>query len=174
MHNLIYNALIDVITVPEKIEKAKAEKDRGNALFSKGEHKEALAAYHFAKLHIKGLMNVKPEEEEEIKAVNLSCNLNMAAVYIKFGWWQKAITVATQVLETDPKNVKALFRRGKAYIELNNTDKARVDLLAAISLAPNDKPLREEYARLKAKEAEQAQQAKAAFRNVFEAGLDEE
>jgi tetratricopeptide (TPR) repeat protein len=160
--------------VPQKIESAKAEKDRGNALFTKGEFKDALAAYHYAKLHIKGLMNLNTEEQEAIKAVELSCNLNMAQVYIKFGWWQKAVTVSTQVLEQDPNNVKALFRRGKAYIELNSTEKARADLVAAIKLAPNDKGLRDEYARLQAKEAALAQQAKTAFKNIFDHDLSEE
>lgn len=160
--------------VPEKIEKARAEKDRGNSLFTKGEHKDALAAYHFSKLYIKGLMNVTTEQQEEIKAIELSCNLNMAAVYIKFSWWDKAIKVATQVLESDANNVKALFRRGKAHLELNNCDKARTDLIAAIKLSPNDKALRDEYQRLQAKEADQARQAKSVFKNIFENDLSEE
>jgi tetratricopeptide (TPR) repeat protein len=160
--------------VPEKIEKARSEKDRGNSLFQQGQFKDALAAYHYAKLYVKGLMNLKPEESEAIKAIELSCNLNMAAVYIKFEWWQKAITVASQVLETDASNVKAMFRRGKAHLELNNTEKARVDIVQAIKLSPNDKGLREEYTRLQAKEAAQAQAAKQVFKNVFESDLSEE
>lgn len=162
------------LVVPEKIEKAKAEKDRGNALFSKGEHKEALAAYHYAKLYIKGLVNVKPEEQEEIKAIEKSCHLNMAAVYVNLGWWQKAITVSTQVLESDSNNIKALFRRGKAYLELNNTENARTDIVRAIKLAPSDKGLRDEYARLQDREKQLALQQTTVFKNIFENDLSEE
>lgn len=154
--------------------KARAEKDRGNELFQKGEHKEALAAYHYAKLTVKGLVNLKPEEQEQIKAIELSCHLNMAAVYIKFGWWQKAANVATLVLETDSSNIKALFRRGKAYLELNYTEKARADLIQAIKLAPSDKALRDEYARLQEREKLLAQQQKQVFKNIFENDLSDE
>jgi Flp pilus assembly protein TadD len=42
------------------------------------------------------------------------------------------------VLATEPKNVKALFRRGKAQLRLGNTDGAAADLDAAHRLAPND------------------------------------
>ena len=41
-----------------------------------------------------------------------------------------------QVLGTEPKNVKALFRRGKAQLRLGNTDGAATDLGAAHRLAP--------------------------------------
>ena len=160
--------------VPEKIEKAKAEKDKGNELFQQGEHKQALASYHYAKLYVKGLVNLTDEEKSAIKAVELSCNLNMAAVYIKFQWWQKAISASTSVLESDPNNVKALFRRGKAYLELNNTERARADLLQAIKLSPNDKALRDEYTRLQEKETALAQQAKSVFKNIFESDLSED
>ena len=43
-----------------------------------------------------------------------------------------------QVLRTEPKNVKALFRRGKAQLRLGNTDGAATDLGAAHRLAPDD------------------------------------
>ncbi len=43
-----------------------------------------------------------------------------------------------QVLASDPKDVKALFRRGKAQLRLGNTDGAAADLDAAHRLAPDD------------------------------------
>jgi len=42
------------------------------------------------------------------------------------------------VLASDPKDVKALFRRGKAQLRLGNTDGAAADLDAAHRLAPDD------------------------------------
>ena len=43
-----------------------------------------------------------------------------------------------QVLASDPKNAKAMFRRGKAQLRLCNTDGAAADLDAVQRLAPDD------------------------------------
>ena len=52
-------------------------------------------------------------------------------------WWVSLL--ALQVLEGDPDNSKALFRRGTARIHLNEPDKAREDLSRAQSLTPDSK-----------------------------------
>ena len=43
------------------------------------------------------------------------------------------------MIEIDSKNVKALFRRGKAYLETGDLDKAEKYLTLASELDPNDK-----------------------------------
>lgn len=42
------------------------------------------------------------------------------------------------MLTGDPKNAKAMFRRGKAQLQLGNTEGAARDLEAAHRLAPDD------------------------------------
>ena len=150
-----------------KIAAAQAEKEKGNEAFRSGDAKDALKYYHFAKLHIKGLMNLTDEQKSEIQAIEFSVTLNMTAVYVKLNMWDKAVIAASSVLEKDPKNVKALYRRGKAYLEMGNTDSAREDLVAAIKLSPNDVPLRDEYQKLQEKELKQSSQAIKVFKNLF-------
>jgi hypothetical protein len=47
--------------------------------------------------------------------------------------------LTVQVLSEDESNVKALFRRGKAKSELDQTESAREDFLKAKKYAPEDK-----------------------------------
>ena len=48
------------------------------------------------------------------------------------------------VLEVEPENTKALFRRGRAMLLLDEPAKARVDLLRAARLMPTNKAIRAE------------------------------
>jgi len=52
------------------------------------------------------------------------------------------------VLEHDPKNVKALFRRGASNSKLGDLRQARADLKLASELAPGDAEIRKEIALL--------------------------
>lgn len=49
-----------------------------------------------------------------------------------------------QVLVEDKSNAKALFRRGKARLQLQQTEEAQADLQAAAKLAPGDRAIAQE------------------------------
>lgn len=51
---------------------------------------------------------------------------------------QKAIVDCCRVIELDPDNVKAYYRRAQAHQKLNNFSKAHDDLLAALRIDPSD------------------------------------
>ena len=51
--------------------------------------------------------------------------INLAHCYIKLEQYEYAIKYASQALEKDPKNVKALYRKGVAYTKMNELDKAK-------------------------------------------------
>ena len=65
------------------------------------------------------------DEEQAVKLTKeveiLTC-INLAHCYIKLGQYEYAIKYATQALEKDPKNVKALYRKGIAYTKMNELD----------------------------------------------------
>lgn len=75
--------------------------------------------------------------------------------------------VVLQVLAADPKNAKAIFRRGKAELRLGNTDAAARDLEAAHKLAPEDAAISRETRELK----RQLQQDRAAQAELFRGRL---
>ena len=47
-----------------------------------------------------------------------------------------------QVLTSQPDNSKALFRRGRARLQLGNTEAAERDISQAAGLAPHDPAIR--------------------------------
>jgi Flp pilus assembly protein TadD len=46
-----------------------------------------------------------------------------------------------QVLKIEPENIKALYRRGKSYLEENDLDNAERDLNLALKIDKNDKDI---------------------------------
>ena len=60
--------------------------------------------------------------------------LNYAQCKLIFGEYNEVVTHTTTVLEFDPDNVKALFRRAKAHAGLWNLTEAEHDFERAITL----------------------------------------
>ena len=66
------------------------------------------------------------EQKGECDALKFTADLNLAACYLKEEKWEKAVARATKVLDNDPENTKALFRRGHGRIYINDLERARV------------------------------------------------
>ena len=63
--------------------------------------------------------------------------MNLAHVYIKLEQYHYAIKYASQALEKDPENTKALFRKGVAYTKVGELERARECLNEVIRIDPN-------------------------------------
>ena len=61
----------------------------------------------------------------------------MSLIDFKLGNFEKSVERATKALDIG-WGVKAAFRRGLAYMELNDLDRAQTDLLAAQHESPED------------------------------------
>lgn len=110
---------------------------------------------------------------------------------MKMNEWEKVMNTCTSILERDPNNVKALFRRGRAHIFRQNLDlvrtnidfrppnrllsitfllisvQAKVDLNAAKKLAPEDVDVARELQVLAQKYKEAEEKEKAMYRGVM-------
>lgn len=75
-------------------------------------------------------------EKKTSKALKASMHGNKAAAALKLRDWNAAIKAATKVLELEPVNVKALFRRAQAYRETEDYDLAETDLKRAMEYEP--------------------------------------
>ena len=60
--------------------------------------------------------------------IEVTCCTNLAHCYVKIEQFHHAIKYASQALEKDQKNKKALYRKGIAYIGIGELDKARETL----------------------------------------------
>jgi len=86
-----------------------------------------------------------------LKELEQSCLLNIAVCKLKRGDFKEVISATTKVIEADPNNLKALFRRGKAYSAMNDNEKAKEDLTKAMTIDKTDSEIRQELAKVKEK-----------------------
>ena len=103
----------------------------------------------------------------EAQQLLVTCYLNSAACKLKTGDYKKVIDVCNKVLEKEPKNVKGLFRRGKAYIQINELDKAIEDLNTALQIDVNNVEVRNELKVAKEKIELNKKQDKQFYGNIF-------
>jgi cytochrome c-type biogenesis protein CcmH/NrfG len=78
------------------------------------------------------------------------------------------------VLLLEPKNVKALFRRGTARTRLGDYADARADLRRACELDPKSREIREMFEECKVAEADAKEEQRAFYSNtkVAEGGYE--
>lgn len=113
-------------------------KDDGNAFFRRQEYQKALQEYHFTLTHLLGIdqsslnlpssSSLTPQEKSEVKNGVTSTYLNMAAVYLKLNKPLKAVEVCEKVLK-DGENVKALFRKGEALVQIGKVDQGMIVMI---------------------------------------------
>lgn len=75
--------------------------------------------------------------------------LNSSVASNNLGLFKDTIENCSQVLEIDPKNVKAYFLRSQAHTKVHAFEEALGDLKEAIKLNPGDKKLREDFENVK-------------------------
>ncbi|THH14016.1 hypothetical protein EW146_g6278 [Bondarzewia mesenterica] len=97
-------------------------KEKGNSAFKSGDYPTAIGHYTTAAL-------ADPKDP--------TYPLNRAAAYLKLGKNEDAERDCGKVLSLSPKNVKALFRRAQARIELQKLAEARQGEFAPTTSRPN-------------------------------------
>eukprot|EP01084_Bolivina_argentea_P253394 425615_1 len=118
---------------------AKWCKNRGNNYFPQGKYQESLKCYSNAASHVGADMETNTiyfsqngviNRNDSVKFLQLAAFNNTAAVYLKLKDYENVIEKTSVVLDIDPNNEKALFRRGRAYRKSGQLKKAVNDLVA--------------------------------------------
>ncbi|KAL1565746.1 Peptidyl-prolyl cis-trans isomerase fkbp62 [Salvia divinorum] len=151
----------------EKIEAAGKKKEEGNDLFKAGKHARASKRYEKAAKYIEHDSSFSEDEKKQAKALKISCNLNDAACKLKLKNFKQAEKLCTKVLELESTNVKALFRRAQAYMNMADLDLAEFDIKKALELDPNNRDLKVEYKMLKEKVKEYNKKDAKFYGNMF-------
>ncbi|XP_059430242.1 peptidyl-prolyl cis-trans isomerase FKBP62-like [Corylus avellana] len=155
------------MNTPEKIEAAAKKKEEGNVLFKAGKYERASKRYEKAVKYIEYDTSFGEEEKKQAKAVKVACNLNNAACKLKLKDYKQAEKLCTKVLELESRNVKALYRRAQAYIQLTDLDLAEFDIKKALEIDPDNRDVKLEYKTLKEKVKEYNKKQAKFYGNMF-------
>lgn len=148
-----------------------AEKIRttGNRLFKEGKFELAKAKYEKV---LREFNHVNPQDDEEGKVFlntrNL-LNLNVAACHLKLGECRKSIETCNKVLEANPAHVKALYRRGMAYMEVGDFEEARSDFEMMLKVDKSSElDATSALKKLKQKQQDVEKKARRQFKGLFD------
>ncbi|XP_034018099.1 inactive peptidyl-prolyl cis-trans isomerase FKBP6 [Thalassophryne amazonica] len=110
----------------------------GNRCFNQSRYDGARHRYKQAmRLLVKRLQG-NNEEESQLKSALLPIYLNLSMTELHLDNPKKALKYGNKALEMDPNNTKALFRCGKAYMELLDYERAMDCLITAQGQKPYD------------------------------------
>ncbi|CAL9127948.1 unnamed protein product [Musa textilis] len=151
----------------EKIEAAGKKKEEGNALFKLGKYARASKRYEKGAKFIEYDNSFSEEEKKQSRALKAICNLNSAACKLKLNDYKEAEKLCSKVLEVDTRNVKALYRRAQAYIQLADLDLAELDVKKALEIDPDNRDVKLEYKSLKGKMREYNKKDAKFYGNIF-------
>ncbi|KAK9986456.1 hypothetical protein SO802_031407 [Lithocarpus litseifolius] len=151
-----------------------AEKIRltGNRLFKEGKFELAKAKYEKV---LRKFNYVNPQDDDEGKEFENTRNLhlNVAACQLKLGECRKSIETCNKVLDANPAHVKALYRRGMAYMEAGDFEEARGDfkmvmLIIYLLDKSSEADATAAFLKLKQKEQEVEKKARKQFIGLFD------
>ncbi|KAG6612103.1 tpr domain-containing protein [Phytophthora cinnamomi] len=123
------------MTTQEKLGACDEFRVLGNLFFKHGQYQRAAFHYHKALVYFEYVFTDTDEEETQADALKLKLLLNFAACRLKTMHLDDAVHHASQALEIDADNVKALYRRAQAYRLKDEFDLAQQDITRAIELS---------------------------------------
>ncbi|RXH81343.1 hypothetical protein DVH24_006168 [Malus domestica] len=151
------------------MDEAEKIRNTGNRLFKEGKFELAKAKYDKV---LREFNHVNPQDDEEGKIFANTRNLlhlNVAACFLKMGECRKSIETCNKVLEANPGHVKALYRRGMAYITLGDFEEAKRDFNTMIKLDKSTEPdATAALLKVKQKEQEVEKKVRKQFKGLFD------
>ncbi|KAB2630577.1 peptidyl-prolyl cis-trans isomerase PASTICCINO1 [Pyrus ussuriensis x Pyrus communis] len=151
------------------MDEAEKIRNTGNRLFKEGKFELAKAKYDKV---LREFNHVNPQDDEEGKIFANTRNLlhlNVAACFLKMGECRKSIEICNKVLEANPGHVKALYRRGMAYMTLGDFEEAKSDFNMMIKLDKSTEPdATAALLKVKQKEQEVEKKVRKQFKGLFD------
>ncbi|CAH1395756.1 unnamed protein product [Nezara viridula] len=165
-----FDPVVDIwmMSNEQKLEQSKVLKEKGTKYFKLEKYQLALKMY----LRIVEILDYKNDfqgaEQAEAKSLLLAANLNISMCQLKLKNYLAVRKVCDKILEEDSQNVKGLFRRGQAYLGLNEPQLAKTDFEAVLAAEPENKAVPPQIAICNAKLKEIRSKEKKMYANMFE------
>lgn len=122
----------------QHIEQAKIFKEKGTNYYKAEKYNLAIKMYKNVLNFLKFQKNPLNTLYEETKPLVLSAHLNLASCYLKTGQYAKVKEECSKALELDPKNEKAYYRRGQAYLSVATPEMAIKDFEEVLRIEPKN------------------------------------
>ncbi|XP_050402577.1 peptidyl-prolyl cis-trans isomerase FKBP8 [Patella vulgata] len=161
---------LDKISKQEKLHMGEKKRERGNFLFARQDYTGAINSYTKAvKIldHPGSNMNSEPSLLQEILDSKIKCCNNLAACQLKVEAYDAVIRSCQMVLISQPDNVKALFRLGKAYSAKGSTNEAISNFKKALKKEPESKIIHQELSKLTKKLKSETDSEKEMYRRML-------
>ncbi|XP_032774370.1 peptidyl-prolyl cis-trans isomerase FKBP8 isoform X6 [Rattus norvegicus] len=167
---------LEMLSGQERVALANRKRECGNAHYQRADFVLAANSYDLAIKAItsnaKGAqlvtrVDMTCEEEEELLQLKVKCLNNLAASQLKLDHYRAALRSCSQVLEHQPDNIKALFRKGKVLAQQGEYSEAIPILRAALKLEPSNKTIHAELSKLVKKRAAQRSTETALYRKML-------
>lgn len=155
LESVVLAPAIFEMVLADKWQQACQHKTKGAELYAAKNYRWAFGHFRLAYKYLVSLEHDSPSEDEvnelglDILGLKVKCLLNLAACQLHNGTYHHVVTNCTRALEIEPENVKALFRRGSALIQLQEYENAKGDLEKAVVLDPKNLPVKQQMALLK-------------------------
>ncbi|XP_050454390.1 FK506-binding protein 59-like isoform X1 [Cataglyphis hispanica] len=122
----------------EKIEQAKIQKEKGTKYLTSDKINLAIKVYQKVFKYLDSKSDFEDDLMKERDNLVLTTHLNLALCYLKIDENILAKEQCTKALELDPKNEKALFRRGQAHLKLASPEDAIIDFQQVLKVQPKN------------------------------------
>ena len=188
--------------IQSKLATALKFKEEGNEFYKAKNYKKAMRQYHNARMYLKGIdtdlhgtpaflqsasvdpnssKKVAKEVEDQCIAANISIYNNLAACLLASpdhqseADFEKVVTYADIVLELDPENDKAMYRKAQALKKAKNFSKAKDTLEELVKVSkkkskPIPKDVAEDMKLCQEMLKNYDLKAKAMYENMFASG----
>jgi len=156
-----------------KLSKSREAHSAGVKLFQQQRYLDSFhkfqAAFQLSVLAVGPTKSVKKKDQEdpekevvdEAKKLKQLCYNNLAACHFQWKNYSSVVQLSDLVLKEDPSLVKTLYRRGVAHLELQQFEKAEIDLVMAHKVEPANRAVNDKLGQVKIKQkAHQVKMAK--------------
>ncbi|XP_026091745.1 peptidyl-prolyl cis-trans isomerase FKBP8-like [Carassius auratus] len=160
---------LELMPPSERISLANRKRERGNVHYQRADYAFAINSYGIALQITEATfrVDISQQEEEELLDMKVKCLNNMAAAQLKLDHYEAALRSCVSVLEHQPDNVKALFRKGKVLALQGEFAEAIQTLKRALKLEPSNKTIHAELSKLVKKHSEQKGAEQAMYKKML-------
>ncbi|KAK6637332.1 hypothetical protein RUM44_007747 [Polyplax serrata] len=152
----------------EKLTQTKLLKEKATNYFKAEKYSLAAKLYKNMLQYVEEDVGFSDDENKERQALLLAGRLNLGLSYLKLDQHLKAKIECDKALELDPNNVKGLFRRGQASLNMSEPEAAKLDFEAVIRLEPGNKLAANHISMCCNKIKQQREREKKLYANMFE------